>query len=244
MADDATTTSSAAPTIKFRSAPKKRTILKVEDIIEDGADASNDATAADVRSKIEEAREIQKLRQRHSGVNVAEKVVEEETVVEVEEQPEEPNILSAKQFTQQKGQVETTDKNLEKWLAERLQKKDKDTESSPAAAVPARPEDELYKVPAHLQAKTRTEQESETTNWLTGLVEVALPIEYKLKNIEDTERAKRAAMLNGSDESQNMRSTGHHHGKRKEKHDRHKDAVATDTQVLERFKKRMRFNRR
>lgn len=51
-------------------------------------------------------------------------------------------------------------------------------------------EDELYKIPDHLKVKRRNSEES-STQWTTGIAEVQLPIEYKLRNIEETEAAKK-----------------------------------------------------
>jgi hypothetical protein len=42
----------------------------------------------------------------------------------------------------------------------------------------------------------KTEGEETADRWLTGIVEVQLPADYKIKNIEATERAK-AKMLEG-----------------------------------------------
>ncbi|GAV91833.1 Hep_59 domain-containing protein [Cephalotus follicularis] len=53
-----------------------------------------------------------------------------------------------------------------------------------------RAEDELYKIPEHLKVKKRNSEES-STQWTTGIAEVQLPIEYKLRNIEETEAAKK-----------------------------------------------------
>ncbi|KAI9082553.1 hypothetical protein K1719_035422 [Acacia pycnantha] len=53
-----------------------------------------------------------------------------------------------------------------------------------------RAEDELYKIPEHLKVKRRNSEES-STQWTTGIAEIQLPIEYKLKNIEETEAAKK-----------------------------------------------------
>ncbi|CAK9142136.1 unnamed protein product [Ilex paraguariensis] len=51
-------------------------------------------------------------------------------------------------------------------------------------------EDQLYKIPEHLKVKRRNSKET-STQWTTGIAEVQLPIEYKLRNIEDTEAAKK-----------------------------------------------------
>ncbi|GAA0168584.1 hypothetical protein LIER_23266 [Lithospermum erythrorhizon] len=51
-------------------------------------------------------------------------------------------------------------------------------------------EDALYQIPEHLKVKKRNSNES-STQWTTGIAEIQLPIEYKLKNIEETEAAKK-----------------------------------------------------
>ncbi|KAL3536634.1 hypothetical protein ACH5RR_005095 [Cinchona calisaya] len=53
-----------------------------------------------------------------------------------------------------------------------------------------RAEDELYEIPEHLKVKRRNSEES-STQWTTGIAEVQLPMEYKLRNIEETEAAKK-----------------------------------------------------
>ncbi|KAK1279276.1 hypothetical protein QJS04_geneDACA004744 [Acorus gramineus] len=53
-----------------------------------------------------------------------------------------------------------------------------------------RAEDELYAIPEHLKVRKRNSEES-STQWTTGIAEVQLPIEYKLRNIEETEAAKK-----------------------------------------------------
>ncbi|XP_051214491.1 protein COP1 SUPPRESSOR 2 [Lolium perenne] len=50
--------------------------------------------------------------------------------------------------------------------------------------------DELYVVPDHLKVRKKNLEES-STQWTTGIAEVQLPIEYKLRNIEETEAAKK-----------------------------------------------------
>jgi len=56
-------------------------------------------------------------------------------------------------------------------------------------------EEDLYKMKSHQPPVAKTAQNEEEQEsgerWLTGITEVALPIQYKLKNIEETEIAKR-----------------------------------------------------
>jgi len=54
-------------------------------------------------------------------------------------------------------------------------------------------EERLWDTPDELRVK-KTEGEETADRWLTGIVEVQLPADYKIKNIEATERAK-AKML-------------------------------------------------
>merc|ERR1712062_128590 len=50
---------------------------------------------------------------------------------------------------------------------------------------------QLYSVPKEHQGKFTELPETEAgERWLSGMVEVELPVEYKLKNIEETEAAK------------------------------------------------------
>lgn len=51
-------------------------------------------------------------------------------------------------------------------------------------------EAELFKTPAHLQQEEKVvNEDSVSESWLTGIQEVELPMSYKIKNIEETERA-------------------------------------------------------
>ncbi|XP_062006619.1 protein COP1 SUPPRESSOR 2 [Rosa rugosa] len=91
---------------------------------------------------------------------------------ETEEADEDPNMLSfiEREIAKKKGKkVEAPDE-----VENELQ----------------RAEDELYKIPDHLKVKKRNSEES-STQWTTGIAEVQLPIEYKLRNIEETEAAKK-----------------------------------------------------
>ncbi|KAJ4755226.1 hypothetical protein LUZ62_089631 [Rhynchospora pubera] len=74
---------------------------------------------------------------------------------------------------------------VEQELAKRRGKKVDATEKEENDQV-----DELYVVPDHLKVKKRNSEES-STQWTTGIAEVQLPIEFKLKNIEETEAAKK-----------------------------------------------------
>ncbi|KAH9626121.1 hypothetical protein KSS87_010802 [Heliosperma pusillum] len=79
-------------------------------------------------------------------------------------------------------------KFIEQELAKKRGKNDDTTEQAKNTFTDA--EDELYKIPEHLKVTKKNSEES-STQWTTGIAEIQLPIEYKLKNIEETEAAKK-----------------------------------------------------
>ncbi|KAL0462234.1 UNVERIFIED_CONTAM: protein COP1 SUPPRESSOR 2 [Sesamum latifolium] len=92
----------------------------------------------------------------------------------------------------QETAVMVEDPNMLRYVEQELAKKkgkNIDVENQVESDV-KRAEDELYKIPEHLKVKRRSSQEN-STQWTTGIAEVQLPIEYKLKNIEETEAAKK-----------------------------------------------------
>ncbi|XP_038877898.1 protein COP1 SUPPRESSOR 2 [Benincasa hispida] len=91
----------------------------------------------------------------------------------------------------QETAVMVEDPNMLKYIEQELAKKRGRTVETEAAENDLKQaEDELYKIPEHLKVKRRNSNES-STQWTTGIAEVQLPIEYKLKNIEETEAAKK-----------------------------------------------------
>ena len=91
------------------------------------------------------------------------------------------------------------DPNMLRYVEEELAKRragDATTRDDVRADAPAptpRDEDSLWDVPANLAA-TRREDDESAARHMTGIVEVQLPMEYKMRNIEETERAKRAIL--------------------------------------------------
>ncbi|KAI3449314.1 hypothetical protein Pfo_005979 [Paulownia fortunei] len=92
----------------------------------------------------------------------------------------------------QETAVMVEDPNMLRYVEQELAKKrgkNIDVENQVENDV-KRAEDELYKIPEHLKVKRRSSEEN-STQWTTGIAEVQLPIEYKLRNIEETEAAKK-----------------------------------------------------
>ncbi|KAL3138001.1 hypothetical protein ABBQ38_005238 [Trebouxia sp. C0009 RCD-2024] len=88
---------------------------------------------------------------------------------------------------EEKGAGET---HMEAFIREQMRKRlGQDADEAAATSSQMHPEDELYAVPSDLQGQSTKAQDPGA--WATGIVEVALPVEYQMKNIEETEAAKR-----------------------------------------------------
>ncbi|GAA5914102.1 telomere length and silencing 1 family protein [Sporobolomyces salmoneus] len=114
-------------------------------------------------------------------------------------------IVKSDNFTGQTNTVDV-DKHMMAYIeAELAKKRGQDTSSTPASQKPYDPRDELYKVAEKYKFKDveeklkgKLEKEEEegnvtlSTGMLMGIPEVDLGIDAKLKNIEQTEKAKRS----------------------------------------------------
>ncbi|XP_058198007.1 protein COP1 SUPPRESSOR 2 [Rhododendron vialii] len=91
----------------------------------------------------------------------------------------------------QETAVMVEDPNMLRYVEQELAKKrGRNISANHAENEIKHAEDELYNIPEHLKVKRRNSEES-STQWTTGIAEIQLPIEYKLRNIEETEAAKK-----------------------------------------------------
>ncbi|PFH37688.1 hypothetical protein BESB_000300 [Besnoitia besnoiti] len=159
---------------------------------------------------LQSMREIQKSRQAHrrKGLDVLSMQEEQQAEQEGEEEGEDDlsgyGLLERNFSTVNSATGATLDKHLEEFLRERMQLKEapKKEEAEPCEGE-TRGEGDLYRVPERLQVPDRSGEYKEQLNWLTGLTEVQLPMSVKLKNIEATEKAKRALLKKGEPEAVN-----------------------------------------
>ncbi|XP_065337742.1 splicing factor C9orf78 [Cloeon dipterum] len=219
MADEEINNSAAAdekPEIKFKSRKNKNIRKKKESSDEEEQNAQEEE---DVISKIEDLREIQKLRNRAHGVTLVGLAVGEK-VSEVEElSTNDPfkiksggmvnmRALKSGQIkqvddaydvgigTQFSAETNTRDEDEEmmKFIEDQLTKK-KGSANDGIASNSFRylsPEDAaLLSVPEHLRvSSTKKSEEMLSNQMLSGIPEVDLGIDAKIRNIEATEEAK------------------------------------------------------
>jgi len=173
---------------KKRVAPKNTRKADEKEEGKDVVDLDNvddDGTA----DRLREMRETQKEQWgRHRGVLPTPTV--KKTAEEEEEAQEEEHWGLDSGFTSNKPQ-EKSDPHLEAFLNERLYKKnDKEDKVKEKTR-----EEKLYEIPEGLQVPDSAAKSADKMSWMAGLAEVPLGVEYKLANIEATEKAKREFLL-------------------------------------------------
>jgi hypothetical protein len=89
--------------------------------------------------------------------------------------------------------VDGEDPNMLKFIENELAKRRAGAGGGDAAAAAKTDEERLWETPAELSTK-KTEGAETADRWLTGIVEVQLPMDYKMRNIEETELAKQAML--------------------------------------------------
>jgi len=222
---------------KARNAPKQ-TRKKVEDDGEGGGkdgEGTGDQTAA----KLSAVRELQREHwHRHRGVVPAPNV----STKEEEEKEEEEQFGLDTGFAGASGQKKE-DPHLEAFINSRLEtEEDKVVEEVKREKTR---EERLYEIPTELQVVDNQSGSADKMSWQAGLSEVSLGVEFKLANIEATEQAKRLYLHGESGQKRAVLEpdavTRKAFGSRFQHFDDGASTkTATDSAVVDRFRKRMR----
>lgn len=201
--------------IKKRTRPNPRVREISNEVDEDNAPENDE-----VNMPIADLIELRKLRKARGGIDVAKlnkgdvkkkrKRMREEdgdqgglrkgAAVEEEEDEEEKEararrVVRANNFTQQTNTLDV-DKHMMAYIEENLKIRSKPREDSDDEDKPHDPQEALYKIAEHWkvgkqQPKTDDGSVTNSMTMLTAIPEVDLGMDTRLKNIEDTEKAKR-----------------------------------------------------
>lgn len=171
----------------------KRRQLRTKRAIDSLEEDDGEAGGGFNRETLEDLKAAHKFRKRNPGTDHAALVsgrrdAEDDGQEDVDESELLDSYVKAKSIfaTQENQHME---QYVEEELAKRLGKKP-DTEPEDAAREKQRHlEEELYSVPAELQS-TLLQPDVVVPGLMTGITEVALPAQYRLRNIEETEAAK------------------------------------------------------
>lgn len=172
------------------------------------SDSLSDASVDKTSEKIQAVRELHRLKRRCRGLPINVDILEKKPA-DAEPSPSEPVDDSAvptsasyrlldKSFQAQATRSERVmDEHLEKFLEERLKQSDAPSSRTVDATVPQsqKAEEELQKalfeLPEHLKVPDSAVYEKDKMTWVTGLMEVPLTLDAKLRSIEEVETAKR-----------------------------------------------------
>ncbi|KAK8960952.1 hypothetical protein KSP40_PGU021749 [Platanthera guangdongensis] len=147
---------------------------------------------------LEEVKFIQKQRERKVGIPALPIVQSSTTAPSSAEGDGEKEDLVLQDTFAQETAVIVEDPNMLKYVEQEIAKK-RGKKIDYGEKTDKDPMDELYAIPEHLKVKKRNSEES-STQWTTGIAEIQLPIDmficvlcfrYKLRNIEETEAAKK-----------------------------------------------------
>ncbi|KAI7752131.1 hypothetical protein M8C21_012459 [Ambrosia artemisiifolia] len=186
---------------------KKNKNFRKRSLAEDEEDDHTDVTedGNDMRLALEEIKFLQKLREKKSGVPAVVKPGQAAAASggssagglvtkggdKGDGDGEKDDLVLQDTFAQETAVLDE-DPHMLKYIEQELaKKKGKNIDVTDQVENDIKhAEDELYKIPEHLKVKRRNSEES-STQWTTGIAEIQLPIEFKLKNIEETEAAKK-----------------------------------------------------
>jgi len=227
---------------KARAPPKNRRK-------NDGGDGVVDLAEEDdldvTKGKLREVRELQHEHWwKPKGVDANAQV--KQRAEEKEDEEEEDHWGLDTGFAGSTVQKGGPDKHMEDFINERLNLKKQEE----VKAKEKTREEKLFEIPESLQVEDAQAEAKEKMSWMAGLAEVPLGVEYKIANIEATEKAKREFLYGeGAGASKGAAAvmepdavTRKAFGSRF-MHFADRSAgskSATDDAVLERFRKRMR----
>ncbi|XP_068559306.1 splicing factor C9orf78 homolog [Cebidichthys violaceus] len=179
------------------------------------SDVEEDETTREVRSKVEEAKELQSLRKRQTGVSVTALLVGEKLPPDAETDNDPfklktGGVVDLKKAMERNRDVieEETDLNLGtsfsaetnrrdedadmmKYIETELKKKKGLVEAEEQKVKVKNAEDHLYELPESIRVNSAKKTEEMLSNqMLSGIPEVDLGIDAKIKNIIQTEDAK------------------------------------------------------
>lgn len=201
--------------IAFRSGLKKRKCFRErKSSVEDGSESDGEDDVS--REILQDTKEIQKLRKRPNGVSVIGLNLGKKLTAKEELVIDDPfklktggmidmKALKGKRVTMEEldavnlgntFSVETNqrdeDADMMKYIEEELAKRrGRVQEPQPQPQNPADEKDVLFHVPEHLRKSTSKKSEEMLSNqMLSGIPEVDLGIEERIRNIEATEEAK------------------------------------------------------
>ncbi|KAK7049705.1 hypothetical protein VNI00_005736 [Paramarasmius palmivorus] len=192
----------SAPLIKKRSRPQPRIRERTPETEE-----STETPVEEEKLPLSDIIELRKLRKSRQGIDSTKlshgdkkkkrkkSEADNEEEQEDDQQPKARRAVRANNFTQQTNALDV-DKHMMAYIEENLQIRSRAKDDGDGKNKPLDPQEALYQVPERWkveQKKQETDDGSITNSMtmLTAIPEVDLGMDARLKNIEETEKAKR-----------------------------------------------------
>ncbi|CAK0781381.1 hypothetical protein CVIRNUC_005359 [Coccomyxa viridis] len=179
---------------------KKERHLRKRKIYEDEKDADQaQGEDIDVRRILEDTKLMHKQRDRKAGLDAARLVNGGESLQTGARGPQ--TDLMESYVKEQRHDDAERDPEMEKYIEEQLRKrlgKRKDSDDPEQDGAERAEDDDLYSIPANLQGQKIKQQD--VSSWLTGIQEVPLSLQYKMRNIDETEAAKKRLLADAAPE--------------------------------------------
>uniref|UniRef100_A0A182M2K7 Hepatocellular carcinoma-associated antigen 59 domain-containing protein n=1 Tax=Anopheles culicifacies TaxID=139723 RepID=A0A182M2K7_9DIPT len=175
--------------VEFKKKGKKQLRQRKPSNSEDDEQEQN--TEAEILSKLEETKERQKLRNRRNGVNILSLAAGKKISIEEEVTVKDPfNIKTGGMVNMQALKAGKLKAAVEDPYDTGIEQ-DNQGEGESSAKYLSPEEAALLSLPAHLsQTSSQRSEEMLSNQMLSGIPEIDLGIEAKIKNIEATEEAK------------------------------------------------------
>ena len=259
-------TNSNSTTIVFRSRnskkkkkkkKRKRTLRVSEEDGEEDRTEMNDAAVLlkkMKRSRKTSGMDVKRLMVRKDGGRVIkEEKEDEEGGLGEKKRGNLDGLLKGKFGTAKNVEKLDTNELLEQYIKERMGETDSNEKSSSKTKHDHDDENDVYRVPEDLRSSKKKKKNDSTNGgpmaFGTGIAEVELPDEYRLRNIEETEIAKSRILLGGkrkpvTDDSGNLTANYLLHQQNRNDLKGRSENDATDASVFKKFVSRELRSRR
>lgn len=176
---------------------KERNIRKRRDF--EDANIVSEEEKVDVRKVLEDTKLMHKQKKRRAGLDAV-RLLGEGGSIQGGQEGHHSELMDSYVKEQKRDDAER-DPEMEKYIEEQLRKrlgKRRDSEASEDEQNGLAEEDDLYTIPANLQGQKIKQQD--VSSWLTGIQEVPLSLQYKMRNIDETEAAKKRLLADAAPE--------------------------------------------
>lgn len=171
----------------------QRSFRKRKESNEEDSESEDSHTDSEWRERLQLTKSLQKQRGKAQGINADSA---RPSAGNQATQMNAAEVMGGYIKEQVKDKAES-DPEREKFIQEQLDKRLGRNNTLPETEGPTSRADDMYAIPAAL--RTQKANQEDVSAWMTGIVEVPLSVTQRLKNVEETEEAKRKLLAQSGD---------------------------------------------